>query len=289
VKRAAILVLAAILATIGFSLALRQQLGSAHGRELTRRGVEAAYARHLRGTLRIGSIDALEGTRARATDVRFFDPRGEVVVSVPEAEVDLDAAALFGGTLRFERARARDAVVYVRPGVVAKTSLEEAFASEDREIAEDTEDANDPSSPDRTRATERPLAIDTGAIRFDDTTLRLALGGPEVTLRELEGFVRVARSEGGPRVRLDAVRGRYDGPGARVLDHPRFEANGRLRVRPAGTEARFEAVLDVDPPWPITMSIDDGNVRIDAGEDGPPLVVAAMETASIFVNSLEVR
>lgn len=282
-RRVAILVFASLLATLGFSLALRQQLGSENGRELTRRGVEAAYARHLRGSLRIGALDALDGTRARARDVRFFDPQGEVVVSVREAEVDLDAAALLGGTLRFERARARDAVVYVRPGVDAKTSLEEAFASEN------TEDSNESSSHERTRATERPLAIDTGAIRFDDTTLRLALGGPEVTLRELEGFVRVARSEGGPRVRFDAVRGRYDGPGARVLDHPRFEAEGRLRVRPAGTEARFEAVLDVDPPWPITMAIDDGNVRIDAGEDGPPLVVAAMETASFFVDSLDVR
>ena len=57
-------------------------------------------------------------------------------------------------------------------------------------------------------------------------------------------------------------------------------------MRPAGTEARFEA-LDVDPPWPIT--IDDGNVRIDAGEGGPPLVVAAMETASALVDSLEIR
>lgn len=274
-RRVVIFVLAALLATFGFSLALHQQLASAHGRELTRRGVEAAYARHLRGTLRIGSIDALDGTRARATDVRFFDPRGEVVVSVREAEVDLDATALLGGTLRFERARARDAVVHVRPGVDAKTSLEEAFASRTSDLRDTTD--------------ERPLAIDTGAIRFDDTTLRLALGGPEVTLRELEGFVRVARSEGGPRVRLDAVRGRYDGPGARLLDHPRFEANGRLRVRPVGTEARFEAVLEVDPPWPITMSIDDGNVRIDAGEDGPPLVVAAMETASVLVDSLDVQ
>lgn len=282
-RRVAILVFVSLLATLGFSLALRQQLGSENGRELTRRGVEAAYARHLRGSLRIGAIDTLDGTHARARDVRFFDPQGEVVVSVREAEVDLDAAALLGGTLRFERARARDAVVYVRPGVDAKTSLEEAFGSEN------TEDSNESSSHERTRATERPLAIDTGAIRFDDTTLRLALGGPEVTLRELEGFVRVARSEGGPRVRFDAVRGRYDGPGARVLDHPRFEADGRLRVRPAGTEARFEAVLDVDPPWPITMAIDDGNVRIDAGEDGPPLVVAAMETASFFVDSLDVR
>jgi len=282
-RRATIFVLAALLATIGFSLALRQQLASAHARELTRRGIEAAYARHLRGTLRIGSIDALDGTRAHARDVRFFDPQGEVVVSVRAAEIDLDAAALFGGTLRFERARARDAVVYVRPGVDAKTSLEEAFASVDSEGSDES------SSHERTRATERPLAIDTGAIRFDDTTLRLALGGPEVTLRELEGFVRVARSEGGPRVRFDAVHGRYDGPGARVLDHPRFEAEGRLRVRPAGTEARFEAVLEVDPPWPITIAIDHGNVRIDAGEDGPPLVVAAMETASALVDSLEVR
>lgn len=263
------LAVAAVVGLVCVGSDLSARLATERGRELVRRGIEGAYADRLHGTLRIGSIDAIENTMVRASNVRFADPEGIDVITVENATVDLDLSSLLGGTLRFDEARARGATLVVRSGAVEKTSLEEAFAS------------RDPSSGPG-------IAIDTGPIRFDATTLKLALGGAEVNVTELEGFVRVARSEGGPRVRFDAIRGRYEGPGARVIGRPLFEASGRLRVRPAGTEARFDVELDMNPRWPIAITIDRGEMHFDLGSDGPPLVVAAMRTASVFVGSLEV-
>lgn len=268
-----------VIFAVALALALPATVSSFHslvhtdsGRDVLRRGIEDVYARELRGELAIGEVLEWGGDLVRARDVTIRAPNGTVVIEAHEARLGLDVAALFAGQLHFEDVKARDAVVRVLPGEEERTSLEEAFAS---------------------RGAPRPhdaLAIDTGTMRVDGATLVVALDGPEVRLEDLSGFVRVVRpKDQGARVRLDRIEGRYLGPGSRLLGEPRFDADGRVRVRPDGTEVSVDARIGLDPPMPVSVNVRGGRVRVAVDDDDHGGLGAALRIAGVFVGSLEVE
>ena len=90
-------------------------------------------------------------------------------------------------------------------------------------------------------------------------------------------------------MRLDRIEGRYLGPGSRLLGEPRFDAEGRVRVRPDGTEVSVDARIGLDPPMPVSVNVRGGRVRVAVDDEGHGGLGAALRVAGVFVGSLEVE
>lgn len=241
------------------------------GRAWLAERLESSFNDALHGRLRIGEIRSARGLTIHATDVVFESPEGDPILRIEEATTGLVLRALLAGELQLHDTRADGVRVTISPGSEESTSLVETFSSRTRE-----------------RGTS-PLAIDTHTMHVQNATLVVAMGGPEIRITSIRGFVRVMRpAHQRASVRLDRIEGRFEeGPGSRVLGSPAFHAQGVIR---AGDAVRIDlqGSLCLDPALDFSVDLRNDVATLRLDEDHRALG-AALRVAGAFISGLVVE
>lgn len=102
-------------------------LRSASGRRALARRIERAVSAEIRGSLRIGSIEAVRWDGVRATGVRFVSPAGEPVIVVDAVDLDLRWRSALRGQFHSTHARASGGRVVLRDDAHGPLSIDVTF------------------------------------------------------------------------------------------------------------------------------------------------------------------
>ena len=171
-------------------------LGSDAGRDAIARRIERSVSDGIRGSLTIGRIESLGLDGISASDIRFLDESGALVIGADHAELALDWAELFTGRFISRHGRIRGARVVLETLPTGGLSLSRAFA---------------PRHPTPTPEGE-PTGSDTVRLEglvVSDVELLIALdGAPEIHVEHVSAILVIRTPENaGTRVRGDRIAG----------------------------------------------------------------------------------
>jgi hypothetical protein len=239
--------------------------------------VTAAVSSQIPGDLRLGKVTEAGLFHVTARDLVFATKQGEPVISLDEAEVHFDVAALFAGNIEITRARVVGGEVRIEETKSGPIKLERAFST---------------PSPDKKQ--EGPL-IDIRSVQFADLSVHLLLqGSPAFVIRDVSGALRIRRPPGkAVRLRMERITGVIRNPG--ILD------GVELKKLDGFVHAQVDHVahIEAEALWsdePFTLGIDypygaEPRLKLDIEADvlsKPMIAGLGLGAAQGFIDILDV-
>ncbi len=245
------------------------------GRDVLASWAEELTSRKIPGSMKIGMLESVGFLRPVATNVEFFDPRGERVLQVERASVHWNLQQLLQGKIGFHKARADGGEILIAIDENGRTNLEDAFKIE----------------------REDKVDLQLNSMHFENMTVLLRMSGQtRFVVREIQGFITVWR-EGTPGVRVDfgRVRGVFEKPeitGDQIevlnlegqvwaQEHHVASLKLKTRIGNGGIDASFDYYKREESPAELTL-------RPEVGS-GARLAAAAINIRSWFSDKLNVK
>lgn len=177
-------------------------LGSDAGRAAIARRIEHAVSDGIRGSLTIGHIESLGLDGVSASDVRFLDESGELVIGADHAELALDWGQLLAGRFISRHGRVRGARVVLETLPTGGLALSHAFAPRHPAPAVETAHA------DAGTGTESDTVRLEGLVA-SDVEVQIALdGAPAIRVEHVSAILSIRTPENaGTRIRGDRIAG----------------------------------------------------------------------------------
>jgi hypothetical protein len=248
---------------------------SSGGRELLARQIEQLLDGEIRGHVTIGSLDRVDATGVAATDVRFFDESGRVVIEADDVELEIDWDELMAGHFVSPRGHAHGGRVIMETLASGELLIDRAFESAH---------PGPPGSP-----------IGPDVVRLE----RLAVSGVEVLI-DLHGAreIRASRmaaillvrapENGSARMRADRIDARLhlDAPIPQdlAIEDGHFELDGAARRRArldfpthvGGEPLHVEAVVRADAQENMHVEVTLTPESVGAVLTSGPLIAQAL-------------
>jgi hypothetical protein len=212
------------LACIGATVALTIAANTDWGRRRLADGLEQLVSDNIPGKMLVGRLERVGMLELLVRDLEFIHPDGTTVLHIDEADVDVDAAAMFRGRLAFHRASVSGGQILFEPEPDGRLSLEAAL------------DSKTPGSGDPTGG----FHYDMRQIHVQNLNVVLRLSKEEVLrLRDTRGFVAIWRTTTpGVRIRLERIAGQ--------LDRTLLGADMKLRETNGLVRGKDERLIDLE-------------------------------------------
>jgi hypothetical protein len=195
-RRVGVLLGCIALAWIAAAAAVTIAANTDWGRRRLADGLEQLVSDNIPGKMLIGRLERVGMLELLIRDLEFIHPDGTTVLHLDEADVDVDAAAIFRGRLAFHRASVSGGRILFEPQPDGRLSLEAAL------------DSKSPGSGDPAGG----FHYDMRRIHVQNLNVVLRLSGQEVVrMRDTRGFVAIWReTTPGVRIRLERIEGQLD-------------------------------------------------------------------------------
>ncbi len=187
-RRSAKIAAATIIIIVGIAVGLRFFVDSTSGRELIARQLESMVSDQIAGRMRIGHIDRVSVDHVVARDILFSSPRGDVVLRVRWANLDIRLFDLLRGHIATSRARLRGGTVYLETDPRGSLGLDQAFRA-------------------RRGGSSGTTTVDFDQLHVSGIELRARMSGmPDTRVTHVSGIVRVWTRAAGAKAQLRVTR-----------------------------------------------------------------------------------
>jgi hypothetical protein len=211
-----------------------------NGRSFVGRRIERFVTANIPGRFSIGKITRLGLSHVEAQEVRFYHPDGRCVLSVDEAEVDLELADALHGRLSFERAVARGGYMLMSIDPDDRLSFEAAV--------------NAPTKPGEANVPTSGLHYALRNMHAENLQVLMRFGSFEFRLLEVNGVVTVQRIDTpGVQVLLSGFRA--------SLQQEIAGAHVKIKQLDGTITGKARQVADLT----TTLRVGDGDLRAQVG------------------------